>query len=166
VKFNKTFLIAELWRNHNGKVSTAKKLIDVAKRTGFDGVKFQKRTPELTTPKNKKEVLRDTRGGRITYLKYKKKIEFNKKEFDEIDKYCKKKNIIWFGSPGEIASNDFLEKYKGKFNKVASPIIKKRKVMKEIGAKKKVTFIARGRGERKDIEKVGKIFKKENGKFC
>ncbi len=91
MKFNKTFLIAEIGINHNGKLSTAKKLIDLAKRTGFDAVKFQKRTPELTTPKNKKDVLRDTPWGRITYLKYKKKIEFNKKEFDEIDKYCKKK---------------------------------------------------------------------------
>ncbi len=166
MKFNKTFLIAEIGINHNGNLSIAKKLIDLAKKTGFDAVKFQKRTPELTTPENKKKVLRDTPWGRITYLKYKKKIEFNKKEFDEIDKYCKNKNIIWFASPWDMVSNDFLDNYKCKFNKVASPIIKNTKLIKHIASKKKFTFISTGMCEMKDIEKVVKIFKKENCKFC
>ena len=107
----KIFLIAEVGINHNGSLSTAKKLIDLAKKTGFDAVKFQKRTPEITTPKSKAEVTRDTPWGKISYLDYKKKLEFGKKEFDEINKYCKKKKIIWFASPWDIESNNFLKKY-------------------------------------------------------
>ena len=72
---NKTFLIAEIGINHNGKIALAKKLIDLAKKTGFDAVKFQKRTPEITTPNEKKYDLRDTPWGKITYPDYKKKIE-------------------------------------------------------------------------------------------
>ena len=53
---NKTFLIAEIGINHNGKLLLAKKLIDLAKKTGFDAVKFQKRTPDITTPNNKKMI--------------------------------------------------------------------------------------------------------------
>ena len=64
----KIFLIAEIGINHNGSLSTAKKLIDLAKNTGFDAVKFQKRTPEITTPKSKAEIIRDTPWGKITYL--------------------------------------------------------------------------------------------------
>jgi len=91
MKVNKTFLIAEIGINHNGKISLAKKLIDLAVKTGFDAVKFQKRNPEITTPNKKKYDLRDTPWGKISYLKYKKKLEFGRKEFDEINRYCKKK---------------------------------------------------------------------------
>ena len=38
---NKTYIIAEIGVNHNGKISFAKKLIDVAKKSGANAVKFQ-----------------------------------------------------------------------------------------------------------------------------
>ena len=41
MKNNKTFIIAEVGINHNGKIHLAKKLIDIAKKTGADAVKFQ-----------------------------------------------------------------------------------------------------------------------------
>ena len=100
MKFKDTFLIAEIGINHNGDIKNAFKLIDLAKDCGFDSVKFQKRTPEITTPKSKANDLRDTPWGKINYLDYKKKIEFGKKEFDQIDEYCRKKDIIWFASLG------------------------------------------------------------------
>ena len=49
---NKIFTIAEIGINHNGDLSIAKKLIDLAKRTGFDLVKFQKRDIETVYDKN------------------------------------------------------------------------------------------------------------------
>ena len=91
----KIFIIGEIGINHNGKLKKAKDLIPLAKRVGFDAVKFQKRTPEITTPKSKANLERETPWGKITYLEYKKKIEFGKKEFDEINKFCKKINIYW-----------------------------------------------------------------------
>ena len=95
----KIFIIGEIGINHNGSLKKAKELILLAKRVGFDAVKFQKRNPEITTPKSKANLERDTPWGKITYLEYKKKIEFGKKEFDEINKFCKKINIYWFASP-------------------------------------------------------------------
>jgi len=162
---NKTFLIAEIGINHNGKVSLAKKLIDLAKKTGFDAVKFQKRTPEITTPNEKKSDLRNTPWGKITYLDYKKKIEFGRKEFDEIDKYCKKKKIEWFASPWDIESTNFLDRYKLKYNKIASPIIKNTKLINHIASKKKYTFVSTGMCEMNDIKNMVKIFKKQKCKF-
>ena len=76
-------------------------------KNGFDAVKFQKRTPNISTPKDKANVERETPWGKITYLKYKEKLEFNKKQYDEIDRFCKKINIIWFASPWDIESNNF-----------------------------------------------------------
>ena len=49
------FLIAEIGINHNGDLNIAKKLIDSSSKAGFDAVKFQKRTPEISTPKNQLE---------------------------------------------------------------------------------------------------------------
>ena len=38
----KPYLIAEIGINHNGSLEITKKLIDYAKSSGFDAVKFQK----------------------------------------------------------------------------------------------------------------------------
>ena len=98
LKLNKPFLIGEIGINHNGSIKLAKKLIDLAIKSGFNAVKFQKRNPDISTPESQKERIRPTPWGDITYLAYKKKIEFGKREFDEINKYCKKKkyNLVCF----------------------------------------------------------------------
>ena len=54
INYKKPFLIAEIGINHNGSIKLAKKLIDLAKETGFDAVKFQKRNPDISTPKRQK----------------------------------------------------------------------------------------------------------------
>ena len=71
------FIIAEIGINHNGDIELAKKLIDAAVQAGCDAVKFQKRTPEICVPEKMKTTMRETPWGLITYLDYKKKIEFN-----------------------------------------------------------------------------------------
>ena len=161
----KIYLIAEIGINHNGSIKLAKNLIDQAKKTGFDAVKFQKRTPEITTPKDKKDMIRETPWGKISYLDYKKKIEFGKKEFDLIQKYCKKINIDWFASAWDIESFNFLKKYRCKFNKVASPVLTNKRLLKVIAKQKKHTFISTGMSTMKDVVKAVKIFKSQKCKF-
>ena len=100
LKLKKPFLIAEIGINHNGSLNLAKKLIDMAKDCGFTAVKFQKRNPEISTPSDQKTIQRTTPWGDMTYLDYKKKIEFGRKEFDEINRYCKKKKLSGFPQPG------------------------------------------------------------------
>ena len=53
----KPFLIAEIGINHNGSVSLAKKMIDMAARHNIDAVKFQKRDPDLCVPEEQKYSL-------------------------------------------------------------------------------------------------------------
>ena len=156
----KIFLIGEIGINHNGNLNNAKKLIKIAKKVGFDAVKFQKRTPEITTPKSKANTIRETPWGKITYLDYKRKIEFGKKEFDEINKFCKKINIIWFASPWDIPSNNFLKKYRLKFNKIASPMLTNLELLKSVAKQKKYTFISTGMSNIKDVDAAVKIFRK------
>ncbi len=84
-----TLIIAEIGINHNGSLELAKQLIKGAYQAGVDVVKFQKRTPELCVPKDQWEIERDTPWGRIPYIEYRHKVEFQEKEYDEIDKFCK-----------------------------------------------------------------------------
>ena len=165
MKFKKTFIIGEIGINHNGNLKNAKNLIKIAKRVGFDAVKFQKRTPEITTPKNKADTIRETPWGRITYLDYKKKIEFGKKEFDEINKLCKQLKIIWFASPWDIPSNKFLKQYRLKYNKIASPMLTNIRLLEEVAKQKKFTFVSTGMSSIKDVENAVKIFEKNKCPF-
>ena len=57
----KPYIIGEIGINHNGDITIAKKLIDVAKRC-IDAVKFQKRSPDISTPEIQKMKLRETPG--------------------------------------------------------------------------------------------------------
>jgi len=104
-------ICAEIGINHQGDLGITKKLIDVAATAGCDYVKFQKRTPDICVPDEQKSKMRDTPWGRMTYIDYKYKVEFEKEEYDEIDKYCKEKNIGWFASAWDNNSVDFLSQY-------------------------------------------------------
>ncbi len=165
LKLKKPFLIAEIGINHNGSLSLAKRLIQLASDSGFDAVKFQKREPNISTPEDQKHKLRQTPWGEISYLEYKKKIEFGDKEFREINKFCKKKNIIWFASAWDVSSQNFLKKYKLKYNKVASAMLTNIELIKKIADEKKLTFISTGMCTLKDISKAINIFKKKKCKF-
>lgn len=161
----KPFLIAEIGINHNGSLNLAKKLINLAKKYNFDAVKFQKRNPDISTPKNQKEKMRDTPWGYISYLDYKKKIEFNLSDYKKIDSYCKKLGIIWFASAWDVDSQIFLRKFKCKFNKVASAMLTNLKLIEEIAKERKHTFISTGMSSIADIKKSLKIFKKYKCKY-
>lgn len=114
------YIIAEIGINHNGDLQIAKKLIDAANACLWNCVKFQKREPDIAVPEAQKNVIRDTPWGKMTYLEYKKKIEFGKKEYDYIDIYCKEKPIAWTASPWDIPSLEFLLDYDLPFIKIAS----------------------------------------------
>ncbi len=164
-KYKNPFLIAEIGINHNGSIKSAKRLIDLAKETGFDAVKFQKRNPDISTPENQKSKIRNTPWGDISYLDYKKKIEFGLKEFKEIDAYCKKVKILWFASAWDLDSQKFLKKFKLKYNKVASAMLTNYDLVKEIAKEKKLTFISTGMSSIQTIEKSINIFKKNKCQF-
>ena len=161
----KPYLIAEIGINHNGSIRLAKKIIKIAKENNFDAVKFQKRDLEICIPENERSKIRDTIWGELTYMEYKKKIEFQKKEFNELVKFCKKIKIDIFCSAFDVNSLKFLKRYQFKFNKVPSAMITNTKFLIEVAKQQRNTFISTGMCIIKDIEKAVKIFKKYKCKF-
>ena len=159
---NRTFFIAEIGINHNGDIQNALKLIESSKLAGCDAVKFQKRTPKIATPKNSWNIMRETPWGRMKYIDYKKKIEFGKKEYDIIDKFCKKINILWTASCWDIPSVKFIERYKVKFHKVPSACITDLDLLKELKRTNKPIIISTGMSTEKQIQKAVKIVSQKN----
>lgn len=114
------YVIAEIGINHNGSLKIAKELIDGAVFSGCDAVKFQKRTPELATPRDQWAIERDTPWGRMTYIEYRRRIEFGIDEYREIDRHCQAHGIHWFASCWDVEAVDFMEQFDPPAIKVAS----------------------------------------------
>jgi N-acetylneuraminate synthase len=114
------YVIAEIGLNHNGDVDIAKRLIDIAADAGADAVKFQKRTPEISTPEHMRDVPRETPWGTMTYLDYRRRVEFGRDEYVEIGDHATLRGLDWFASPWDVPSVAFLEELNVVAHKVAS----------------------------------------------
>ena len=158
------FITAEIGINHNGDINIAKKLIDIAKECGCDAVKFQKRTIEKVYSKEVLDSPRESPWG-ITTREQKLGLEFNEKQYDIIDDYCRQKDIEWYVSSWDIDSQLFLRKYNLKHNKVASAMLTNRNLLEVIAEEKKHTFISTGMSTIDEIREALKIFKKHNCPF-
>lgn len=156
------FVIAEIGINHNGDINICKKMIDVAVEAGCDAVKFQKRTPDVCVPEKQKTVMRETPWGTMTYLDYRKKIEFGKEEYMEIDNYCKKKGIMWFASVWDGPSVDFLEEFNVPCYKIPSACLTDKELLAKIKSKGKQIILSTGMSTTDQINKAVKFLGEEN----
>ncbi len=159
-----TYIIAEIGINHNGNLDIAKKLIDIAVKSNVDAVKFQKRTIEKVYSKELLDSPRESPWG-TTQRDQKLGLEFDKIQYDEINKYCKSKNIDWFASAWDLESLDFLDQYNLQYNKIASAMIVDEKFVKEVAKKNKHTFISTGMSTEENISNAVTIFRNENTSF-
>ena len=158
------FIIAEIGINHNGDIELAKKLIDTAITAGCDAVKFQKRTIEKVYSKEVLDSPRESPWGNTT-RDQKIGLEFDKKEYDIIDEYCKEKSIEWYASAWDIDSQLFLKNYDFTHNKVASAMLTDTELVNMIAQEKKYTFISTGMSTMEQILDVVNIFKEHNCPF-
>jgi len=154
------FMIAEIGINHNGSLEVAKKLIDASFACDWDCVKFQKRTPEICVPDHQKNVMRDTPWGKMTYLAYRYKVEFEKKEYDYIDTYCKEKPIFWTASPWDIPSLNFLLKYDVPFIKIPSAKLTELDFLTETAKSGKPVVLSTGMSTYEEMDKSVEILEK------
>ena len=158
------FIVAEIGINHNGSMSICKELIDVAVDSGCDAVKFQKRDLNEVYTQEFLDSHRESPWG-VTQREQKMGLEFDADEYQEIESYCKKKNIEWFASAWDVNSQKFLRQFNSKYNKVASAMIVYTELLKGIASEGKHTFISTGMTTYDDIDKAVDVFKKANCSF-
>jgi N-acetylneuraminate synthase len=157
-------IIAEIGINHNGSMDICKKLIDMAKETGCDMVKFQKRDIDIVYTKEFLASPRESEWGE-TQRDQKMGLEFGVSEYQEIDLYCKQLGIQWFASAWDLNSQNFLQQFDCKYNKVASAMIVYTDLLEMIAREGRHTFISTGMSTYKDIQNAVDIFRKFNCPF-
>ncbi len=151
------FIIAEIGINHNGSLEIAKKLIDGAIFAGCDAVKFQKRTPELSVPKHQWAIERETPWGRIPYIEYRRRMEFGLKEFKEIDRYCRDREMTWFASVWDEPSVEFIEAFDPPLLKAPSASLTDHRLLQKMKETKKPLMISTGMSTAQEIEEAVRV---------
>ena len=158
------FIVAEIGINHNGDMSICKELIDVASDSGCNAVKFQKRDIDKVYTQEFLDSPRESQWG-TTQREQKLGLEFSAEQYQEIEDYCKAKDLEWFASAWDVNSQKFLRQFNSKYNKVASAMIVHIELLKEIASEGKHTFISTGMTTYDDIQAAVDIFRKANCSF-
>lgn len=138
------YVIAEIGLNHNGDVGIAKRLIDVAADAGADAVKFQKRTPEISTPAHMRDVPRETPWGTMSYLEYRYRVEFDREQYIEVADHATLRGLDWFASPWDVPSVEFLEDVNVVAHKVASACLTDTPLLQALRATGKPIILSTG----------------------
>jgi len=160
------YLIAEIGINHNGDLDIAKKLIDATNACGWHCAKFQKRNPDICVPEDQKNIIRETPWGKMTYLDYKYKVEFEKKEYDIINSYCSDKSIAWTASVWDHDSLNFVCNYSVPFIKIPSAHITNKELIIECAKTKIPLIISTGMSDWKIIDEAVEIITKFTTQFA
>ena len=146
---NKIFVVAEIGNNHEGNYKNAIKLIDKASEAKVDAVKFQSFLTEgyLSSSIDKKRT------------KLLKKFQLSFNEFKKLSIYAKKKGLIFFSTPLDLKSCDYLNKIQPIF-KIASGDNNYEALIKKIIKFKKPTIISTGMMDYNDVLKLYRFVKK------
>jgi N-acetylneuraminate synthase len=137
------FVLAEIGINHNGDVTVAKKLIDVAVFAGCEAVKFQKRTVDVVYTPEELAKPRESPFGE-TNGDLKRGLELGQPEYEEIDAYCRSKGIAWTASCWDEASVDFIDRFDPPFYKIASASLTDDALLRHTRAKGKPIVLSTG----------------------
>ncbi|KOG65614.1 N-acetylneuraminate synthase [Streptomyces griseoflavus] len=160
------YVTGEIGINHNGDLENAFALIDAAADAGCDAVKFQKRTPEICTPRDQWDIERDTPWGRMTYIDYRHRVEFDEDGYRAIDEYAKKRGIAWFASPWDVESVAFLEKFDVPCYKVASASLTDDELLRAMRATGRTVILSTGMSTPKQIRHAVEVLGSDNIVLC
>ncbi len=155
------FIIAEIGINHNGDINLAKRLVKLAKDNGCDAVKFQKRTVELVYSKHELEMERPNPFGN-TNGDLKRGLEFSYEQYQEIDKYCRELDILWFASCWDKNSVDFIDSFNPPCHKIASASLTDDDLILHIKSKGRPILLATGMSTQDEIDHALSILGMDN----
>ncbi len=147
-----TEVIAEIGINHNGSIELCKDLINLSKISGIKYVKIQKRNPDICVPEHQKNVIRKTPWGEMTYLDYKKRIEFSEEQIKELIEYSKNLGIVFFASVWDMDSLYTMAKYTD-IVKIPSALITDIELCKAARDNFKLLIVSTGMSSEEEIEK-------------
>jgi sialic acid synthase SpsE len=151
------FTIAEAGINHNGSFKTAKKMVDIAKKSGVSCIKFQTHITE-------KEMIRSniTPGNisKKSLWSIIKSCELTEFEEKKLQQYCKTKKLLFLSTPFSIEAINRLEKINIPAYKIGSGELTNIPFLHHIAKTNKPVILSTGMSTINEIKEAVKIFKK------
>ncbi|MCK5831462.1 MAG: N-acetylneuraminate synthase [Methylococcales bacterium] len=151
---SKVFIIAEAGVNHNGDIQLAKKLIDVAAKSGADAVKFQTFKAKNLVSKNAQKATyqQETTDSKESQFDMIKKLELDIDTHKLLMSYCVEKNIMFLSTPFDHDSIELLNELGLHIFKIASGEITNLPYLKHIGSLNKQVVLSTGMADLGEIE--------------
>lgn len=152
----KTFIIAEAGVNHNGDMSLAKEMIDVASESGADAIKFQTFKAEKLILKNieKAPYQKVTTNSNESQYDMLKRLEVTKEQTRELMDYCRKKNIIFLSTPFEKTSLDELDELGVPAFKIAATDLTNIQFLRQVAEKGRPIILSAGMCYLEEVERA------------
>jgi sialic acid synthase len=164
---SKCFVIAEVGHNHQGSVDTAKQIFVKAKEAGADAVKLQKRNNKHLFTKEMYDSHYDNRNAYgDTYGAHRDALEFGLEEYVELQQYANELGLIFFATPFDLPSVDFLEKLNVPMYKIASGDLKSTPLLKYVAQTGKPVLVSTGGGEMDDVRRAFDVITAENSNIA
>ena len=160
------FFIAEIGNNHNGDYFLAKRTIEEAVKSGADAVKFQKRFIDEVFAKElqEKPQTKDQIFGK-TYGEYRRALELDMENFLKLKDYSQKLGTIFFATPFDQKSADFLEEVGMDVYKIASFDVSNLPLLEHVAKKGKPMFLSSGMHSMEELDEAVKAILKYNNQL-
>lgn len=160
-----TFVIAEIGINHNGSLSLAKELIDMAVWAGADCAKFQLRDLEnLYRNKGNPNDASEDLGSQYV-LDLLARFSLSVDNMYEVFDYCKDKEILPLCTPWDSNSLDNLEAYRMSAYKVASPDLTNHEFLVEIAKTGKPMLVSTGMSSESEVRETVRLLHNVGAQF-
>jgi N-acetylneuraminate synthase/sialic acid synthase len=152
------FVIAEIGHNHQGSLEKCKKLFQFAANSGASAVKLQKRNnKDLYTKKFYESPYLGPTSFGDTYGKHRENLEFGKDEYIELKKYADDLGVIFFATPFDLNSLDFLTDIGVPAIKIASGDLKTIPLLRAVSQLNLPVILSTGGAEIDDVDAALKI---------
>lgn len=155
----KVCIIAEAGVNHNGDITTARKMVDVAKKAGVDYIKFQTFVPEKLVSRyaEKAEYQKETTDAAESQLDMLRKLSLSEADFISLKEYCDEVGIGFISTPFDIESIGFLQKLEMDFWKIPSGEITNLPYLEKIAGTGRKVILSTGMSDVQEIKEAVKV---------
>ncbi len=149
------FVIAEIGHNHQGSVETAKEFIASAHEAGANAVKLQKRDNKaLYTREMYDSAYLNRNSYGPTYGAHRDALEFDWAQYVELRDFCRDLGVLFFATPFDFGSVDFLAKLDVPCFKTASGDLKSTPLLTHIAKVGKPILVSTGGATMEDVERA------------
>jgi len=156
------YIIAEAGVNHNGELRVAKQLVNAAKQSGADAVKFQKRK---LSEVYQQAILDDPHRGEqgLQYIiPLLIEFELSDEEFRELCAYCRQEGITFLCTPWDKSSVDFLETLGLPAYKIGSPDMTNFPLIDYVAATQKALLVSTGMSTEDEVRRTLEFLAERN----